>query len=93
MINKVVLVETHNLPIKVDMNEEIFSSKRTFIDSGVEGDNSLETELQKALDGLTSEGYSILSIVPITSGGHGYTSGPFGFSYTSSLLIVAQKKE
>lgn len=55
-------------------------------------DEELALNIENSCNDLISNGYTIVSITPITSGGNNFKNGVgygYGFSYTSSVIISA----
>ncbi|GGY37390.1 hypothetical protein GCM10011297_08140 [Bacterioplanes sanyensis] len=54
----------------------------------------LALQVEQACNDLVTAGYSVLQIVPVTSGGNNYKNGMgygYGYGYTSGVMIVAGK--
>lgn len=54
----------------------------------------LASRIEQACNDLAASGYSVLQIVPVTSGGNNYKNGVgygYGYGYTSGAIIVASK--
>lgn len=54
----------------------------------------LASGIEQACNDLAASGYTVLQIVPVTSGGNNYKNGVgygYGYGYTSGVIIVAAK--
>ncbi len=75
-----------------------FNTKKGFFGGDKSTDmidgEQLNDDLQIVLEALNNDGYSIVSVTPITSGKDNYRNGVgygYGYSYTEGLIVVAKK--
>ncbi len=59
-------------------------------------DEALAENVRESIEELNQEGYEVLSVTPVTSaeyksGGEYNLSYGYGYSYTSSLIIIAKR--
>ncbi len=91
-MNKVVFVKAYFQPV-IDEKKWVQTG---YSDCKVDGER-LAQDIQKAIDELNSDGYEIVSTVPVISGNHKYGSAGatggygYGYSYTEGIMIIARK--